>query len=174
LTDTEACNGFGNRFVWLAIRRSKELPEPRTPDACVVASLATQIQRAVQYGRTLGEIGRTDSARDAWCAVYHDLSADRPGLAWALLGRAEAQVMRLSAVYAILDRQPQIDHVHLKASLALWQYAEASTRMIFGDSLGDPDARYDGASPSRPRRAVRLGTCPISSNVTVQRPSWSG
>src|SRR5215831_21280288 len=103
-------------------------------------TLASQIQHAIQYGRTLGQIGRTHSAREAWAAIYHNLSADRQGLAGVLLGRAEAQVMRLSALYAVLDRHADIDLVHLKAGLALWQYAETSTRMIFGDSLGDPMA----------------------------------
>ena len=122
------------------MRRSKELPEPSAPDESALTALASQIQHAIQYGRTLGQIGRTHSAREAWAAIYHDLSADRQGLAGALLGRAEAQVMRLSALYAVLDRQPAIDLIHLKAALALWQYAEASTRLIFGDCLGDPDA----------------------------------
>ena len=140
LTDTEVSNGFGNRFVWLAVRRSKELPEPSAPDESATAALATQIRQAIQYGRNLSTIGRTASAREAWAAIYHELSADRPGLAGALLGRAEAQVMRLSALYAVLDRHADIDLVHLKAGLALWQYAETSTRMIFGDSLGDPMA----------------------------------
>jgi hypothetical protein len=54
-----------------------------------------------------------------------------------LLGRAEAQTLRLAALYAILDRQSRIDFVHLKAALAVWQFAEHSTRMIFGESLGD-------------------------------------
>jgi hypothetical protein len=30
--------------------------------------------------------------------------------------------------------------VHLRAALGLWHYAEDSTRMIFGDSTGDPIA----------------------------------
>jgi hypothetical protein len=61
-------------------------------------------------------------------------------MAGALLGRAEGQVMRLSGHYAVLDGHSIIDLVHLEAALALWHYAEASTRMIFGDSLGDPVA----------------------------------
>lgn len=140
LTDTEASNGFGNRFVWLAVRRSKELPEPSTPEETAMVTLTTEIRTALQRGRALNQIGRTEAAREAWREVYSDLSADRPGLAGALLGRAEAQVMRLSALYAVLDRQAEIDLIHLKAGLALWQYAEASTRLIFGDSLGDPIA----------------------------------
>lgn len=137
LTDTEASNGFGNRFVWLVVRRSKELPFPSTPDETAMNELAVKLGRAIQLGRTIGRIGMTDSARDGWRAVYHDLSADHPGLAGALLGRAEAHVMRLSALYAVLDGRKDMDLVNLKAALALWEYAEASARLIFGDSTGD-------------------------------------
>ena len=50
--------------------------------------------------------------------------------------------MRLSGLYAALDGQGVIDRVHLKASLAVWQHAERSTRLIFADSFGDPDADF--------------------------------
>lgn len=140
LTDTEASNGFGNRFAWFVVRRSKELPFSSTPSDAVIESLAIRIGKTLQEARSFGAIGLTDLAREAWKAVYHDLSADRPGMAGALLARGEAQVMRLSALYSCLDRHPSIDLVHLKAGLALWQYAEESTRLIFGDSLGSPIA----------------------------------
>lgn len=140
LTDTETSNGFGNRFAWFVVRRSKELPFPSAPSNAEVDSLVLRISRALQVARSFGTMGLTDLAREAWKAVYHDLSADRPGMAGALLARGEAQVMRLSALYASLDGNPSIDLVHLKAGLALWQYAEESTRLIFGDSLGSPMA----------------------------------
>jgi DNA-binding transcriptional ArsR family regulator len=54
--------------------------------------------------------------------------------------RAEAQVLRLSILYALLDGSAVIKEQHLLAALALWEYAEASARFIFGDSLGDPTA----------------------------------
>jgi hypothetical protein len=54
--------------------------------------------------------------------------------------RAEAQVTRLSNIYALLDRSSEIKTPHLNAALALWDYAQASARFIFGDSLGDPVA----------------------------------
>ena len=90
--------------------------------------------------RACGELMLSPSACELWEHCYHDLSADRPGMAGALLGRAEAQVRRISALYAALDGHSIVEVVHLKAALALWEHAEASTRMIFGDSLGDPDA----------------------------------
>jgi hypothetical protein len=43
-------------------------------------------------------------------------------------------------IYAVLDRSREIRTHHLKAALAFWEYAEASARFIFGDSLGDPIA----------------------------------
>jgi hypothetical protein len=140
LTDTEMVNGFGNRFTWLVVRRSKELPEPSEPTEADISAVVKPIHKALRHSRGLARISRTDAARKAWRDIYHDLSADRPGLVGALLGRAEAQVMRLAALYAMLDHHPDIDLIHLKAGLAVWQYAEASTRLIFGDSLGDPVA----------------------------------
>jgi hypothetical protein len=73
-----------------------------------------------------------------WRAVYGPLSDGKPGLAGALLARAEAHVMRLALLYALLDRSTVIQAPHLLAALALWEYAERSVYFIFGDSLGDP------------------------------------
>lgn len=140
LTDTETVNGFGNRFVWFAVRRSKELPFPSAPSDNELSALAGRIGRALTLARTIGGLTLSASAREEWRKIYHDLSADRPGMAGALLGRAEAQVMRLSALYTVLDGANTIEPLHLRAALALWNHAEASTRMIFGDSLGDPVA----------------------------------
>ena len=57
-----------------------------------------------------------------------------------MLGRAEAQVLRLALIYALLDGQAFIDAPHLLAALACWDYCEASARYIFGGTLGDPIA----------------------------------
>ncbi len=140
LTDTETSNGFGNRYGWFVVRRSKELPFPGSPNETSVHALAAEVKQVIQRARRGGALVFTAVAREAWIETYHDLSADRPGMAGSLLGRAEAQVMRLSALYAVVDGQSTIDLVHLKAGLALWEYAEASTKLIFGDSLGDPAA----------------------------------
>lgn len=58
----------------------------------------------------------------------------------ALVSRAEAQVLRLSCIYALLDLSLTIHTEHLQAALAVWDYVEASVRYIFGDAIGDPVA----------------------------------
>jgi hypothetical protein len=140
LTDTETVNGFGNRFCWFAVRRSKELPFPGSPPESEVSAVAREIRTVLPVARACGALTLSASAREEWTDLYHDLSADCPGMAGALLGRAEAQVMRLSGLYAVLAGCSVIDRIHLKAAHALWQHGDASTRMIFRDSLGDPVA----------------------------------
>ena len=124
LNSTEASNGFGNRFVWLMVQRSQELPFPSAPDPEELESLSRKVGAAIGQGRRLGRLTLTEPSREAWGGIYHDLSADRPGLAGTLLGRAEAQVMRLAGLYAVLDGLGEVATVHLKAALALWEYAE--------------------------------------------------
>jgi hypothetical protein len=70
--------------------------------------------------------------------VYPDLTDERSGLYGAVTGRAEAQVLRLSMVYALLAGSGTIEEDHLRAALALWSYADASTKLIFGEEPEDP------------------------------------
>ena len=70
--------------------------------------------------------------------MYESLSEGKPGLLSAMIARAETQVMRLACIYALLDLSTVVRAEHLLAALALWDYAEASARYIFGDALGDP------------------------------------
>ena len=106
---------------------------------CWVRWSAKWLQR-LKFAATAGEIHRNDEARTLWHEVYGPLSEGRPGLAGALLGRAEAHVLRLALLYALLDHSRFIEAPHLMAALALWDYCERSVYYIFGDNLGDPVA----------------------------------
>jgi hypothetical protein len=83
---------------------------------------------------------RDEAARRLWHEVYEPLSEGRTGMIGAILGRSEAQVLRLSMIYALMDRSAVIRQEHLEAALALWEYSESAAQFIFGDSLGNPDA----------------------------------
>ena len=72
--------------------------------------------------------------------ALNELSEGQTGLFGAITARAEVQVMRLAATYAALDGTALIQVHHLEAALAVWRYCEASARLIFGDSTGDPVA----------------------------------
>jgi len=95
------------------------------------------IREAVCFARGIDSRIRMDPAAESiWREVYPTLSEGAPGLFGAVTGRAEAQVLRLALVYAMLDQSRLIGQEHLMAALALWDYCLASVRYIFGDSRG--------------------------------------
>lgn len=140
LDDTEAGNGFANRFIWACVRRSKVLPDGGRIDPAMLAHFADQLQAVVRTSEYIGLIERDEHAATLWRDVYGPLSEGGLGLMGAVTSRAEAQVMRLAAIYAVLDETPTMTVEHLKAGLAVWRYVEQSAEFIFGDSLGDPIA----------------------------------
>jgi hypothetical protein len=138
LTRTDTANGFANRFLFMLVKRSKVLPFGGDAlDEHVVVDLGERLKDTISSGSSIGRIGWTSSARDAWKAVYGQLSEGQPGLLGAVTSRGEAQCVRLALLYALLDGAVNIDLPHIKAALAVWEYAEASAAHIFGASLGD-------------------------------------
>jgi hypothetical protein len=137
LTETEMGNGFANRFLWFCVGRSKCLPEGGNVSDGDLFPLNERIGRALGHARTVGLMERDHAARELWIEVYPALSEGRPGLLGAVTSRAEAQVMRLACIYALLDLSQMIRHEHLRAALALWRYSELSCSYIFGGALGD-------------------------------------
>jgi hypothetical protein len=150
LTATEQANGFANRFLWALVRRTKMIPNPTGVPLRSLDVLIDRLAQAVAFARDLGEMTRDQDAQALWNGVYPVLSEGKPGLLGAVLNRAEAQVLRLSLLYALLDLSPVVRPSHLKAALALWDYVEASARWIFGAQLGDRTAdRIMGALRER-------------------------
>lgn len=135
MSSTEAASGFGNRYLWIAVQRSKLLPDGG--GACDLEPVKKKFADAVSFAKCVGTMPRDDEARELWHEAYPRLSCDRAGLLGFLLGRSEAQTMRLACLYALLDLSCQVEARHLNAALALWDYCERSTAFIFGQSTGD-------------------------------------
>jgi hypothetical protein len=141
LTATDQANGFVNRFLFLAVRRVRELPEPPPLPDELVAEFADHLAKVFEHVRAFGRVTRDAEAREAWRDAYgSELSIDRPGLVGACTSRAEAHAARLSLLYALLDGRNVIGLQHHNAALALWRYCERSVQIVWGDMLGDPTA----------------------------------
>ena len=142
LHPTEAHNGFANRCLWTAVQRSQCLPEGGNLDAHELSAAAAELRRALDW---VGDayticLSRDEQARTLWHECYPVLSQARPDLYGAAISRAEAQVLRLSAIYAVLDCSSSIGLPHLQAALAVWDYCSASASLFFGASTGDHTA----------------------------------
>jgi len=140
LEETETANGFANRFLWIFTRRSKYLPEGGNLQESELNSLISKLNTAVTYDRMTDELKRDEEARQKWIEIYPKLSDGHTGLLGSVTSRAEAQVMRIASIYALLEREKVIRLEHLEAALALWQYSEDSAAYIFGNQTGNKTA----------------------------------
>jgi hypothetical protein len=140
LGDTEVGNGFGNRFLWVYAKRSKLLPEGGDQNFVSLTMRVKQTQEAIEFASKTSVLRFDESARNLWHKEYSTLSHAKPGLVGVLTARAEAQVVRLSCIYALLDKSFLIRIHHLQAALAVWHYCEESCRFIFGSRIGNSTA----------------------------------
>jgi hypothetical protein len=138
LDQTEASNGFGNRFLYVAAKRARFLAHGGAE--LDLGRHATRLQAVITAAGQVERVTRTPAANRLWERWYRRLSGARPGMLGSITARAEAQVLRLSLLYALLDGERQIDVPHLEAALAVWRYCEDSAKWVFGDSQGDPVA----------------------------------
>jgi len=138
ITTTDLANGYANRFLWVCTRRSKLLPEGGEVPLSQITRLAERFRSVAEFARQSGRVERDEESRALWYELYPELSGGGYGLLGAITNRAEAQVVRLSMLYALLDGSRHIRVEHLKAGLAVWDYCESSAKTIFGDIFGDP------------------------------------
>lgn len=149
LTATEAASGFGNRILFVVVRRSKELPFGGRNTVEIeqfVGSIKGQLNKSIGLcGRErIGApfaVTMTEASRELWAGgMYSKLTADVPGLLGSLVSRSEAHTIRLAMILALFEGNRMIDVSHLRAAFALVTYVHDSAKFIFGYSLGDPVA----------------------------------
>jgi hypothetical protein len=129
---TSMTNGYANRFLFACVRRARLLPHGGDLDDSAVRELAMRTRERITQARKVCRVMMTADARKVWEDAYETLSQGRPGLLGAILGRAEAQTVRLALLFALLDGSDQIGVAHLNAALSVWSYCEASAGYIFG------------------------------------------
>jgi hypothetical protein len=130
-------NGVGNRILWTLVQRSRILPDPPPIDGALIADVSKTLRAAIAFAQDQTEMTRDSEAAAMWDHVYPLLTAERAGVWGAVTARAEAQVLRLSMIQALLDKSAVVRVEHLQSALALWAYCEESARIIFGISPAD-------------------------------------
>jgi hypothetical protein len=140
LQSTEIANGFANRFLWFMVRRVRLLPDGDTLDPGRLRYWGELLGGSIRDARErlVYPLRRDVEARAKWHAVYGAFGRVPDGVLGTVLSRAEAQVLRLSVLYAALDVSPRITLAHLDAALAVWTYVHNSALCIFGDATEDP------------------------------------
>ena len=122
------------------MKRSKCLPDGGAIYTVNFEDTVAELQAAINFAKDFVEIARDPEAKKLWHEVYPSLSEAQPGMSGAVIGRAEAQVMRLSAIYALLNKSRLIRPEHHRAASAVWRYCEDSARWIFETGTGNKNA----------------------------------
>ncbi len=133
----EVANGLLNRFLFVACRRVRLLPEGGHPDPLAATGIDVQLAAHLATAAQRGRMRFSDAARTAWWDAYRRLAEPVEGIIGGLLARAEAHVLRLALLYSLVDGAASLGLAHLEAALALWDYAAASVAWVFGDVTGD-------------------------------------
>ncbi len=145
----EIANGLLNRFLLLAVRRVRLLPEGGDPNPLKDTGLARYLATTLKHARTIGQVKLADDTRELWWHTYPQLTEPADGLAGPLTARAEAHTIRLALLYTLLDATNTIHPEHLRAALALWDYAARSAAWAIDQSTGDPLAEQIHAALTR-------------------------
>jgi len=139
----------GNRFLLVCVRRVRLLPEGGDPNPLQGSGLARYLATVLKHAHTTGPVKLADDTRELWWHTYPQLTQPADGLAGQLTARAEAHVIRLALLYALLDATNKIRPEHLTAALALWDYAARSAAWAINHSTGDPLAEQIHAALAR-------------------------
>jgi 5S rRNA maturation endonuclease (ribonuclease M5) len=141
LTATELANGFANRFLFVAVARVQLLPRGRRIPETLTSEYANALRDLFAGARKTSRLDFAEGGGAVWDDAYRsDLSVERTGMTGAVTSRAESHALRLAMLYSLLDGRTKIEAEHVRAALAFWNYCEASARLVWGDSLGDPTA----------------------------------
>jgi hypothetical protein len=137
-TQAELANGYLNRFLLIACRRQRLLPEGGHHDPLHGSGLHRLLTAALQHARNAGQLRLDPDARTLWHHAYQQLAQPRDGIIGQITARAEAHTIRLALIYALTDAAKQISPQHLTAALALHDYAARSAAWALTGATGHP------------------------------------
>ena len=137
ITSTEIANGFGNRFLFALVERSQRLPNGGNLTEGDIEALASDVGKALADARQVEQMSRSGLAEEMWENFYYVLPDDVLGIVGALSARIEAQMVRLSMIYALLDGLASIEPRHIRSAGDVWDYCGRSLQSIFGSFSGD-------------------------------------
>lgn len=145
LAHNEKGNGWANRVMFCSVKRPHVLPFGGSLKDHELMPMVYELKEAIEFGKSVGEMERTEEANALWGAIYDELTKERVGVTADVVARAAPIVLRLSMLYALLDKSPVVDGEHLAAAIAFWRASEASARSIFGKtSPGKPKIKETG------------------------------
>ena len=124
-------NGFSNRILWCCVRRQNQTPFPEGISERESQRIGQLLNEAVSFARIGGEVTWDEDAKKIYEESYPSLTEDEHGLLGGAVSRAEAQTIRISLIFSLLDKSRIIQPVHITRALTMWNYCLNSARYLF-------------------------------------------
>lgn len=157
MSQSDIHNGLSNRFLWACVRRTKKLAFPKPMPSQLVDRYAGNLADALERAETgEPEVKLSAEAREYWGVEYHKVSSDKHGVIGSITSRAEAQVMRLSLLFCLLDGTTEIEKAQIEAAINLIEFCNKSVEFIFST----PAESEDGSDADK--LLIALGKCPMT------------
>jgi Protein of unknown function (DUF3987) len=144
MANADIYNGFANRILWCASKRSGKVPRLRFVNWCNHPEIMAHLRgMLIEFGPSRSEsieagsqLEWSEAATEAWDEFYYgnESEAETTG---GVVARGKAHVLRLSMIYALLARSAEIEPEHIESAQAVWEYCKASARWAFGDNSGN-------------------------------------
>ncbi|MGH3517334.1 MAG: DUF3987 domain-containing protein [Haloechinothrix sp.] len=134
---SDMAGGTYNRFLPLAVARSKFLPEGGGLDPDTTAKLGASLSDRLAAGSSLTTIGFSTEGAQLWRRLYVEFGTDHGdhGPVEQFVSRAAPNCLRIAAIHAALDFTDNIQPDHLTAAAALVRYSIATARAVFTDTV---------------------------------------
>ncbi len=159
LAEADISNGFANRFLWVAVQRSKDIPGAGVEIDWRKVGLVDRLLQARKLAAKIGEMELDGEANELWQSVYSRLRHRPDNTFGKVTGRACPNVKRIAMIFALLPNTShgvmdsgalgllqarKIGVQPLQAALEAWRYSEDSVRQIFqpsgtGGKVNDPE-----------------------------------
>lgn len=134
---SDLAGGTYNRFLPVAVARSKFLPNSTGADPDLLADLGADLAARLTIAARLGTLSFTPAGQDLWRQLYVEFGTDHgdAGPVEQFISRTAPNCLRIAAIHAALDRTPAIGPQHLTAAAALVRYSVQSARATLGSDL---------------------------------------
>lgn len=136
MKDVDTGNGFYNRFLFTCVRRNKLLPIADPVPDSIYNNTVQSLKGVIDWLDHLDNrvLQFNESALILWKEIYQMLAnADYGEKINNLTARAEAYILRLSLLFAILDKSKYVTSRHILAAQAIWDRNVQSIRFLFGE-----------------------------------------
>jgi hypothetical protein len=138
VSTSDMAGGTYNRFLPVAVARSKFLPLSQGADPVLVDQIGAQLRQRLVQARRVGLLTITEQAQTLWKRLYVEFSTDQGdnGPVEQFVSRAAPNCLRIAALHAALDGAHGITTGHLTAAAALVRYSIESARSVFHGEHG--------------------------------------